>query len=161
MARPVGFTSASAYVPPKIETGVITADFFSTPPQAVKDAASVKKITQLGQKGIADSLRDPNSAQFRASSVFKINPDDFLLCTEVNGKNAYGGYVGFDLAVARIRGGATSGTYVATNDTEYGANVGSMAAIRAVCQQGPTTLSGAPLDMGKAAMTDLKRDLGL
>lgn len=47
------------------------------------------------KKLVADSLRDPASAQFR--EVEKVLQDDgrYVVCGEVNGKNAYGAYSGF------------------------------------------------------------------
>ena len=43
---------------------------------------------------VAENLRDPSSALIR--NVFEVdNPDMTIICGEVNGKNAYGGYAGF------------------------------------------------------------------
>lgn len=42
------------------------------------------------EKRVAEQLRDPAGAQFRNSRV-----KDGWVCGEVNGKNAYGGYAGF------------------------------------------------------------------
>lgn len=42
------------------------------------------------KKLVAASLRDPGSAQFR-----DVKSSGQAVCGEVNGKNAYGGYVGF------------------------------------------------------------------
>ena len=43
---------------------------------------------------VAEGLRDPSSALIR--NVFEVdNPDMTIICGEVNGKNAYGGYAGF------------------------------------------------------------------
>lgn len=46
------------------------------------------------RKAVADTLRDPGSAQFRALRT-KVDSGVQIVCGEVNGKNAYGGYVGF------------------------------------------------------------------
>lgn len=40
-------------------------------------------------------LRDPSSAQYRDLHVVPTHQGDQVVCGEVNGKNAYGGYVGF------------------------------------------------------------------
>jgi len=55
---------------------------------------------------VADSLRDPSSAQFRNVRVVPFGQGS-VICGEVNGKNAYGGYVAFfpltaGVAVAQI-----------------------------------------------------------
>lgn len=47
------------------------------------------------KKLVADQLRDPASAQFREVKVVKQQDGSEAVCGEVNGKNAYGGYVGF------------------------------------------------------------------
>lgn len=44
---------------------------------------------------VAAQLRDPSSAQFRAIEVVEQPDGRSVVCGEVNGKNAYGGYVGF------------------------------------------------------------------
>ena len=47
------------------------------------------------EKSVAEQLRDPASAQFRNSRI-----KDGWVCGEVNGKNAYGAYAGFQRFVA-------------------------------------------------------------
>ncbi|WP_156314171.1 hypothetical protein [Brevundimonas sp. DS20] len=51
---------------------------------------SEQQQIHAAQKRVAEQLRDPASAQFRASRV-----NDGWVCGEVNGKNAYGAYAGF------------------------------------------------------------------
>lgn len=41
-------------------------------------------------------LKDPASAQFRDLYVSRSSTDGLTLCGEVNAKNSYGGYVGFN-----------------------------------------------------------------
>ena len=50
-----------------------------------------QNMEERAKKTIADSLKDPGSAQFR--NIRETSPG--ILCGEVNGKNAMGGYVGF------------------------------------------------------------------
>ncbi|MCC4295856.1 hypothetical protein [Brevundimonas aurantiaca] len=45
---------------------------------------------EAAQKRVASELRDPAGAEFRNSRI-----KDGWVCGEVNGKNAYGGYAGF------------------------------------------------------------------
>jgi hypothetical protein len=47
------------------------------------------------EKLVADQMRDPASAQFREVKVVKQQDGSEAVCGEVNGKNAFGGYVGF------------------------------------------------------------------
>ena len=47
------------------------------------------------KEAVAQALRDPGSAQFRKLTREEIGNTWELVCGEVNGKNAFGGYVGF------------------------------------------------------------------
>lgn len=64
---------------------------------SANDKANLKP--SLGQiKGyVADTLKDPASAQFR-----NLKRGKEVLCGEVNGKNSYGGYVGFKRFITKI-----------------------------------------------------------
>lgn len=44
------------------------------------------------RNGVAQQLKDPSSAQFQNVSI----NDNNGMCGEINGKNAFGAYVGFD-----------------------------------------------------------------
>lgn len=46
------------------------------------------------QERIAQDLRDPEAARFRNARAYE-TPDGIAVCGEVNGKNLYGAYVGF------------------------------------------------------------------
>lgn len=56
----------------------------------------------LYQRAVADQLRDPQAAQFRNVRAIRDQDGDEALCGEVNGKNAYGGYIGFQPFYAAI-----------------------------------------------------------
>jgi hypothetical protein len=59
--------------------------------QPIEDEIVLKDI----EEEIAAQLRDPSSVMIR--NVFKVeNPSTTFICGEVNGKNAYGGYAGFN-----------------------------------------------------------------
>jgi len=77
-------------------------------------AASVKtalvnetpqQVIEKGKKAIADTLKDPASTQFRNVRLVQYL-DGAVICGELNGKNSYGGYVGFRDFV----GGTNTGT---------------------------------------------------
>jgi hypothetical protein len=62
-------------------------------------SARVQRSPQLiaaYQTAVADQTRDPEAARFRRTFVVR-NPleDNDALCGEMNAKNAYGGYVGY------------------------------------------------------------------
>jgi len=51
---------------------------------------------KMAKETVASELRDPDSAQFRNIIESKENEWGVVtVCGEVNGKNAYGGYVGY------------------------------------------------------------------
>lgn len=60
---------------------------------AVVEAQQVAKLKEK----IANTLRDPMSAQFRN---LQVTASKSALCGEINAKNAFGGYVGFRRFVA-------------------------------------------------------------
>lgn len=52
-------------------------------------------LIDQAQKEVADQLRDPSSAQFRRVKVVRQVDGRKVVCGELNGHNAYGGYAGF------------------------------------------------------------------
>ncbi len=49
------------------------------------------------QEQIASTLKDPSSAQFKHYPLvlWKLKNGGYVYCAQVNGKNSYGGYVGY------------------------------------------------------------------
>jgi hypothetical protein len=73
-------------------------------PQRVQRAPAV--IAQY-QAAVANRMRDPEGTRFRNTYVVRHPKAEFdALCGEVNSKNAYGGYVGYDAFYAPIVGSA-------------------------------------------------------
>ena len=68
------------------------------PPVAQKKSnpAAAKKALELSKSALLSELKDPKSAQFRGLFVY----NDVFLCGEVNSKNSFGGYVGFQRFVS-------------------------------------------------------------
>ncbi|HCD5782722.1 TPA: hypothetical protein NDS75_002031 [Klebsiella aerogenes] len=61
---------------------------------------SDEKAIELGQKEIADAMKDPSSVMFRNDKFVGRKDHDNgkttgIVCGELNAKNAYGAYVGF------------------------------------------------------------------
>jgi hypothetical protein len=71
---------------------LVAAPAFSARPSR----AGSDPLLARAKAAVADQLKDPRSAQFRGV-VSKIDSYTHLrvVCGEINGKNAYGGYVGF------------------------------------------------------------------
>lgn len=53
------------------------------------------RLQSQAEADVAAQLRDPSSAQFRAVEMIRQPDGRSVVCGEVNGKNAYGGYAGF------------------------------------------------------------------
>lgn len=58
--------------------------------------AGCNSVERDAEKRVASELRDPSSAQFRNVRVVDQVDGSQAVCGEVNAKNAYGGYVGFE-----------------------------------------------------------------
>jgi hypothetical protein len=83
-----------------------------TVPVAVARAPAVSAETELAQALVADSLKDPASAQFRGVESFILSTGDRVVCGEVNAKNSYGGYAGFSPFYVRHAGATVKRIYV-------------------------------------------------
>ncbi|WP_278369843.1 hypothetical protein [Vreelandella titanicae] len=59
---------------------------------------------KIAKEAVANQLRDPESAQFRNISETANNLGMATVCGEVNGKNSYGGYVGYQRFVSQADG---------------------------------------------------------
>lgn len=92
--------------------------------------AAEKKIIMAG---VAKGLKDPESARFRWSPYPKSSEELVTYCGQVNGKNTYGGYVGFRNYIAGVmvnNGRIAGAVLVATELSESGNIVEEMCAKR-------------------------------
>jgi len=74
-----------------------------TPVNAKPTAASTAD-RNLVAATIAQNLKDPESAQFRNWRAYQLSNGHRVICAELNAKNGFGGYVGFEPAYARLSG---------------------------------------------------------
>ena len=87
------------------------------------------KTIAAAQQVVRGALKDPESATFRNLRLVYFGEGN-VVCGEVNGKNSYGGYVGYKSFVAGISGvtiEATTGKFQEINDS---ANAGILEACR-------------------------------
>lgn len=84
-----------------------------------KKSAAVAK----GKSAVANMLKDPGSAQFRNVRLVPYGQGS-VICGEVNGKNSYGGYVGFKAFVAGINFAEMERTGGEYADIDRAANTG-------------------------------------
>lgn len=69
-----------------------------TPVEVSEDLAG--RIYKDNQSGLIGNLKDPDSAKFRKIRVAKLEyfgTQKTLICGEINSKNSYGGYGGFEV----------------------------------------------------------------
>jgi hypothetical protein len=98
MRATVGAIAASALV-------------FATAAAAQKSDAGTAAFIDEAKANLTETFKDPQSAQYRSLFISKYG-DARVLCGEVNGKNSYGGYVGF----RRFAAAATPGPkFIATS----------------------------------------------
>jgi hypothetical protein len=82
-----------------------------------------EKMLSIIQSGVADLLRDPSSVMLR--NVYTVRDADFeIVCGEVNGRNAYGGYAGYT---------AFSGVYLMNTFIFSGMDDGETRAVALQC----------------------------
>jgi len=81
-----------------------------TDPNTLPVGTALSQVTEAEQASLgallSRNLRDPASVQFRGWQAYNLSNGDRAICGEMNGKNAYGGYVGFEPFYLRMRGGA-------------------------------------------------------
>ena len=89
----------------------------------VVSGMSDEKLIEIAKETTANGLKDPNSAQFRRLEVKNFRGNR-IVCGEVNGKNAYGGYVGFKRFIGGVAGFQIEETGGKYPDINRAANAG-------------------------------------
>lgn len=96
-----------------------------------------EQAIEAAKQTVANSLKDPSGAQFRNVRLVSYL-DGKVICGEVNGKNSYGGYVGFSPFVA-----STTSSDLYDKDSKYpDIQSASNAGITAACIYSSTISSG-------------------
>lgn len=93
----------------------------------LRSGTSREEAIEITKKSMADSLKDPEGARFRNLRI-KDFEGGAVVCGEINGKNSYGAYVGYQRFVASHKSGTledADSKYQAINDA---ANAGFYAA---------------------------------
>lgn len=91
----------STYSPSASSAPVAKADVPSVKPTTLTARQQATRLPVYRQ-AVADTMRDPSSTQFRGLKLYQNAKGEDVLCGSVNGKNAYGGYVGFDPFYAEL-----------------------------------------------------------
>jgi len=87
----------------------VSSDSSTKPTAADKQSARDSFLMVKGQESVLSKLKDPKSADFRAVYLLRSGDDRAAICGEVNSKNAFGGYVGFQRFVSS---GAPEATFL-------------------------------------------------
>lgn len=98
-----------------VNTIEVTTDPHRPTAQELRQAQSV----------VAGQMKDPASVQFRGDRAFTMSNGDVAFCGEVNAKNSYGGYTGFEPYWVRMRGGAVASS-IFGNAARDGCNEAAM-----------------------------------
>lgn len=97
-----GSEPEEAYTSPDVETNLSVSDNAeptSTPQSDHSDTGKQAAWNDLGKEAIKAKLRDPDSANFR-NVTFYNGSGKPITCGEVNAKNGFGGYDGFERFIA-------------------------------------------------------------
>jgi hypothetical protein len=96
-ARGVSIEALQAMVESEADGSFATAQTVAKANMAVPDRAQRSPgVLAAYQAAVADQTRDPEAARFRRTFVVRHPHEDHdALCGEINAKNAYGGYVGY------------------------------------------------------------------
>lgn len=71
------------------------------------------------QAAVIDDLKDPGSAQLRRLQVYDLSDGQGrIICGEMNGKNSFGAYVGFQPFYLRVKDGAVVSQYAGSGDAD-------------------------------------------
>lgn len=82
-------------------------------PVTTRPAPFVDRDRALIQSAIIDDMKDPGAAQLRKLVAYDLSEGQGrVLCGEVNGKNSFGAYVGFQPFFLRIKDGRAVTSYV-------------------------------------------------
>lgn len=111
-----------------------------SPPKPMLQAHEVRDLTapekaQLG-KLLAQSLKDPDSAQWRWAKFPKNTDGNITYCAQVNAKNGYGGYNGYRSFIAMLaihKGKFLSGAIAAIDDGQ--SSPGNPYTVDAMCRK--------------------------
>lgn len=81
------------------------AETIGTPVEVTSQLARMPpRQMALAHSAIAYDFKDPESAKYRGETSYRLSNGDWLLCGEVNAKNSFGAYVGYESFMIRLRG---------------------------------------------------------
>lgn len=96
--------------------GCVNPNTFETETKPIKDG----KVVALAKTLVADRMRDPEATRFKNEfSAFQTKSGDYIVCGNVNAKNAMGGYVGYKQFFVRIRNNEVEALVIPDEDDQY------------------------------------------
>lgn len=103
--------------------GAMLSACAATTPVAVQPASMSSQSASFAQAAVAQTLRDPYSAQFANLQQFQTSNGDTIVCGQVNARNGFGGYAGYFQFYTRFQGSQLKAIQVDTSQT-YMARIG-------------------------------------
>lgn len=105
--------------PPYVAENQVAPDKKAEIPPPIPDQKSAEgEKIQRFQKSLIAVMKDPDSAQFRNTRIVQGKGGD-ALCGEVNGKNSFGGYIGYQpFAVTEIKIEGAQGNVILYNEND-------------------------------------------
>ena len=89
-------------------------------PVNTRPATVTKQDHGFVQTGIIDDLKDPGSAQTRNLVAYDLSDGQGrIICGQMNGKNSFGAYVGYQPFYIRVKDGAVVSKIVGTGSEMY------------------------------------------
>lgn len=105
----------------------VAALLAASPAQARQPTADEAATIEAALAATRAELKDPESARFRNLRAFMQGNGLMAVCGEVNAKNSYGGYIGFQPFTATIKGAVLP---------DGPRDIGGRAAIQVSCEPG-------------------------
>ncbi|MEO1313215.1 MAG: hypothetical protein AAFV27_04990 [Pseudomonadota bacterium] len=74
----------------------------ATTPTSSTPVAGAPTMIEAGRTHLTYDFKDPSSAVFRHERMYRLGNGDFAVCGQVNGKNSFGAYIGFQPYYVRM-----------------------------------------------------------
>ena len=59
------------------------------------NANQIRVVIEKGKSAVSYAMKDPESTKFREITVHKKSSGPYMVCGQINAKNSYGGYIGY------------------------------------------------------------------
>lgn len=81
---------------------LITIAGCNTTPMSSQQISAPLTVVESARSYLVQEFKDPPAAMFRSERVYRIGNGDYAVCGEVNGKNSFGAYIGYQPYYVRM-----------------------------------------------------------